>query len=208
MIAWGAVLYGGRGLALLAPIWLTGCANLPPSKPDDLCAIFDEKSSWYKHAHKAEQRWGSSVPIMMSIMYQESQFKHNARPKRRKILWIIPGPRASDAFGYPQAKDDVWDEYEDATGNSWARRDSFKDAVDFIGWYNRQSQIRSRIKSNDAYGLYLAYHEGHGGYNRGTYRKQSWLMNTAKQVSNRANRYNAQLQRCEDRFKSSWWWPF
>lgn len=195
-------------VVLLVASWLVGCSNLPPSKPDDICAIFDEKSSWYKHAHKAQQRWGSSVPIMMSIMYQESQFKHNARPKRTKILWIIPGPRLSDAYGYAQAKDDVWDEYQDETGNGWARRDSFKDAIDFIGWYNRQSQKRSGIKLNDGYSLYLAYHEGHGGFNRGAYRKQRWLMNTARTVSNRASRYSAQLAKCEDRFKSSWWWPF
>ncbi len=202
------MLNWGRYLVIFCGVWLVGCANVSPTKPDDICAIFDEKSSWYKHAHKAQQRWGSSVPIMMSIMYQESQFKHNARPKRSKILWIIPGPRLSDAYGYAQAKDDVWDEYQDATGNNWARRDSFKDAVDFIGWYNRQSQKRSGIKLSDGYSLYLAYHEGHGGFNRGSYRKQSWLVNTAKTVSGRASRYQAQLTQCEDRFKSSWWWPF
>jgi hypothetical protein len=191
--------------ALLA---LAGCASLPPANPKNICDIFDDKPSWYKDAKKAEKHWGSSVPVMMSIMYQESQFKHNARPARTKILWVIPGPRPSDAYGYPQAKDDVWDEYQDQSGNGWSRRDNFGDAIDFIGWYNKQSQKRSRIGLNDSYNLYLAYHEGHGGYNRATYLKKNWLMNTARKVEDRSQQYEYQLRNCEERFKGSWWWPF
>ena len=189
-------------------LMLAGCSSLPPANPNNLCDIFDDKPSWYKDSKKAEKRWGSSVPVMMSIMYQESQFKHNARPARTKILWIFPGPRPSDAFGYPQAKDDVWDEYQDQSGNGWSRRDNFGDAIDFIGWYNKQSQKRSRIGLQDSYNLYLAYHEGHGGYNRATYRKKNWLMNTPRKVEDRAQQYEYQLRNCEERFKGSWWWPF
>jgi hypothetical protein len=187
---------------------LAGCSSLPPANPNNLCDIFDDKPSWYQDSKKAEKRWGSSVPVMMSIMYQESQFKHNARPARTKILWVIPGPRPSDAYGYPQAKDAVWNEYQDQSGNGWSRRDNFGDAIDFIGWYNKQSQKRSKIRSNDSYNLYLAYHEGHGGYNRATYRKKNWLMNTARKVDDRAQQYERQLRNCEERCKGSWWWPF
>ncbi len=187
---------------------LAGCSSVPPANPNNLCNIFDDKPSWYKDSKKAEKRWGSSVPVMMSIMYQESQFKHNARPARTKILWIFPGPRPSDAYGYPQAKDDVWNEYQDQSGNGWSRRDNFGDAIDFIGWYNKQSQKRSRIALQDSYNLYLAYHEGHGGYNRATYRQKNWLLNTARKVEDRAQQYENQLRSCEERFKGSWWWPF
>lgn len=189
-------------LIMVFSVW--GCATKPPAKSQDICAIFSEKKSWYKHAKRAEKKWDSSVPIMMSIMYQESQFKHNARPPRKKILWVIPGPRASDAFGYPQAKNGTWKDYQKATGNGWARRQNFKDAIDFIGWYNKQSQIRSRIAPSNAYNLYLAYHEGHGGFNRGTYRNKSWLLRTAKNVDNRAQQYQAQLRRCESSFSRGW----
>lgn len=187
---------------------LGGCSTVPPSNPGNLCAVFDEKSSWYKHARSSQRHWGTPIPIMMSIMFQESQYKHNVRPARTKILWVIPGPRPSDAFGYAQAKDDVWNEYRKNTGNSWARRDNFKDAIDFIGWYNRQSQLRSKIALNDGYRLYLAYHEGHGGYNRGSYQKKAWLIGTAKKVSSRASTYAYQLKQCEDSLDGSWWWPF
>ena len=193
---------------LFMSLWLVGCSSLPPTQTTDVCAIFDQKHSWYKAAHKAEKNWGSSIPTMMSIIYQESQFKHNAKPARSKILWIFPGPRLSSAYGYAQAKNDVWNEYQTNSGNAWSRRDNFKDAIDFIGWYNRQSHTRSNIHLTDSYNLYLAYHEGHGGFNRGSYKAKPWLMNTAQQVSNRAANYVQQLRICEEKFKSSWWWPF
>ncbi len=195
-------------LLLAVVISLSGCATTPPSNPNDICDIFDDKPDWYKAAKKSEKKWGSSVPIMMSIMFQESQFKQNARPARTRFLWIFPGPRASNAYGFAQVKSETWDGYQDSSGNSWARRDNFNDAVDFIGWYNVQSQIRSKIKLDDAYNLYLAYHEGHGGYNKHTYKKKGWLKSTAQQVSTRAAKYTKQLAQCEERFQSSWWWPF
>lgn len=145
---------------------------------------------------------------MMSILYQESGFVHNARPKRTRILGFIPGPRKSNAFGFAQVKTETWNEYQRATGNRWGRRDRFRDAVDFVGWYNRQSLRRSNIQPQDAHNLYLAYHEGHGGYNRGTYRNKAWLISTARQVASRADQYAAQLPRCERRLQRSWWWPF
>lgn len=193
-----------RLMLVFSLLGLVGCATTPPAKTQDICSIFSEKRSWYKQAKRAEKKWDSSVPIMMSIMFQESQFKHNARPPRKKILWVIPGPRASDAYGYPQAKNATWKEYQRSTGNGWARRDKFKDAIDFIGWYNKQSQIRSRISPTNARNLYLAYHEGHGGFNRGTYRNKGWLLRTAQNVDSRAEQYQRQLNNCESSFKRRW----
>lgn len=185
---------------------LTACASTkPPSNSENICSIFTEKKGWYKAAKKAEKRWGSTAPVLMSIMYQESQFKHNARPGRIKILWIIPGPRKSDAFGYAQAKDDVWGEYQKSGGSIWSRRDNFGDAIDFIGWYNAQSKKRTGIGINDANKLYLAYHEGHGGYNRQTYKSKTWLINTARKVADRSFNYSRQLKNCEKKLSSGWW---
>jgi hypothetical protein len=189
-------------------VLLGGCANIPPSKPNNICHIFDDKSGWYDHARSAEKRWGSSIPVMMAILYHESRFVHNARTKRTKILWIIPGPRKSNAFGYAQVKNATWKEYQKSSGNNWSRRDRFQDAVDFVGWYNEQSRLRSKIKLNDPYNLYLAYHEGHGGFNRGTYKNKAWLKAVARNVSERSAMYTSQLAGCEKRLRGSWWWPF
>lgn len=197
-----------RWLCLLSASILVGCASAPPANKSNICDIFDDKPGWYDHARRAEKKWGSSIPVMMSMLHQESGFVHNARPPRTKILGFIPGPRKSSARGFAQAKTETWGEYQRSTGNSWGRRDRFKDAVDFVGWYNRQSQRRSNITLSDTYSLYLAYHEGHGGFNRGTYKSKGWLQTTARQVANRADQYAAQLPRCEKRLQRSWWWPF
>ena len=86
--------------------------------------------------------------------------------------------------------------------------DNFGDAIDFVGWYNDQSYHRNQIDKTDAYRLYLAYHEGHGGYSRQTYSDKAWLLDAARNVASRANEYDGQLQRCERRLQRRWWWPF
>ena len=184
---------------------LAGCATSPPRHVDNICHIFDEKSGWYKKAKRSQKKWGTPIPVMMAIMHQESRFQSKAKPPRSKILWVIPGPRKSSAYGYSQAKDGTWDWYKKAAGRWGADRDDFGDAIDFIGWYNSVSRKRNHIKLDSAYHLYLAYHEGHGGYNRGTYKKKGWLKQVASKVATRSVRYQKQLQGCEKRLDSGWW---
>lgn len=186
-------------LALLAIVTLaSGCAVSPPSNPDDICSIFREKDDWYGEARDAEEKWGTPIPTMMAILHQESRFVQDARPPRTKILWIFPGPRPSDAYGYAQALGNTWRGYQRSTFNYGADRDDFGDAIDFVGWYNNTSARQCRIKSNDTYHLYLAYHEGHGGFNRRTFRNKTWLKNVSKKVSARAQKYRRQLNSCEN----------
>lgn len=187
---------------------LTGCVTSPPKHVNNICHIFDEKDGWYEDAKDAQKKWGSSIPVMMAIMHQESRFRPKAKPPRTKILWVIPGPRKSDAYGFSQAKDNTWDWYIDKTGNWGADRDKFEDAIDFIGWYNAMSERKSHIKRNDTYHLYLAYHEGHGGFNRRTYKNKGWLKQVAKKVSAKARTYQSQLNGCQKRLESSGWWFF
>ncbi|MCX2782170.1 transglycosylase SLT domain-containing protein [Microbulbifer thermotolerans] len=183
--------------ALLA----AGCATSPPSNPDDICSIFREKKSWYREAKEAEEKWNSPVPTMMAILYQESRFVHDARPPRTKILGFIPGPRPSDAYGYPQALNSTWRTYQRATFNYGADRDDFGDAIDFVGWYNNTSARQCSIRPDDTYHLYLAYHEGHGGFNRRTFRNKGWLKSVSHKVSARAQTYRRQLASCESSLK-------
>ncbi|GLS27516.1 transglycosylase SLT domain-containing protein [Marinibactrum halimedae] len=190
---------------LFLMVSMLGCVSTPPKHLDNLCHIFDEKDDWYDDAKDASKRWGSPIPTMMAIMHQESRFVAKAKPPRTKILWIFPGPRKSDAYGYAQVKDSTWDWYRKSSGHGWADRDDFDDAIDFIGWYNHISGRKSRIAPSDTYRLYLAYHEGHGGYNRGSYKKKRWLTDVAKKVSARASRYKQQLAGCQKRLESGWW---
>ncbi len=191
-----------RGL-LAALALLTACAS-PPRQPDNLCEIFREKDDWYDDAKEAAERWQSPIPVMMAIMHQESRFQHDAKPPRKYFLGFIPAGRLSDAYGYAQAKDATWDWYRDKSGNGWADRDDFDDAIDFIGWYNSVSRQQCRIAPDDPYHLYLAYHEGHGGFNRRTFRDKAWLKRVAHKVSARSQRYAAQLQSCQKELERGW----
>ncbi|MGQ9425345.1 transglycosylase SLT domain-containing protein [Gilvimarinus sp. F26214L] len=195
-------------LVSLAFVLISGCATSPPKAMDNVCHIFEEKSGWYKAAKKAQGRWGTPIPVTMAFIHQESRFHAKAKPPRRRFLWIFPGPRLSSAYGYPQAKDSTWDWYRTSSGNGWADRDDFADAVDFIGWYNAESRRRNRIAATDAYHLYLAYHEGHGGFERRSFRNKDWLKSVAKKVSARSIRYTRQLDSCRDELEDSGWWPF
>lgn len=195
-------------ISLVAVGMFYGCVSVPPSNVNDLCVLFQEKPSWYREVSEAAERWNSTVPIIMSIVHQESRFVQGAKPPRRKILWVIPGPRLSDAYGYAQARDSTWEWYLKDTGRWNASRRDFGDAVDFVGWYNHMSHRLSKISLHDPYNLYLAYHDGQGGFNNKTYASKGWLLKVGKRVASRTNRYQAQLQRCEDKLKRRSWWPF
>lgn len=190
---------------------LSACASSPPRQVNNICSIFSERPHWYKAAKKSEKRWGSSVSSMMAFMHQESRFVSKAKPPREKIFGFIPGPRKSSAYGYSQAQDGTWKWYKKSTGNWGADRDDFQDAVDFIGWYNTQTKKTNGVSLGNTYGLYLAYHEGHGGFKKKSYDKKPWLKDVAKKVARRAATYSKQLKGCEGKFSSKSGfslWPF
>lgn len=193
-----------RILLLLHVMVLVGCTTSQPKNVNDICDIFQEKRGWYDDAADSRDEWGSPIPVMMAMMHQESRFAAKAKPPRKKILGFIPGPRPSNAYGYSQALKSTWKSYKRSAGNYGADRDDFGDAIDFIGWYNYQSYKRNGISRKDGYRLYLAYHEGHGGYQRRSYQKKQWLIDVARKVQRRADSYQQQLAGCEKDLKSGW----
>ncbi len=187
--------------------YLLGCAS-PPKNKGNLCAIYEEKGRWYKKAKRASERWGSPIPVMMAMMHRESAYEKKAKPPRNRFLWIFPGSRPSTAYGYSQALKPTWKLYKKETGNHGADRDNFGDAIDFVGWYNHKSHKECGIEPDNAYALYLAYHEGQKGFNRGTYKEKAWLKKAANEVANRADYYRKQLTGCRKHLDGHWWWPF
>ena len=182
------------GLALV----LSACASAPPPPRnlDNACVLIQERPDIYRAMRQAERQWNAPVNVQMAIMYQESRFDSDARPPYRFALGVIPMGRQSSALGYSQALDGTWDEYRRATGNRGARRTNIRDATDFIGWYMNQSVTRSGVALSDARNQYLAYHEGHAGFNRGSYNAKPWLLRVARQVDERAATYQSQLASC------------
>ncbi len=205
-----ATLRRARRLAVAPFVLLTllaACGTTPPADVEDICAIFEEKSRWYRAALKSEERWGTPIHVQLAIIRQESTFEFDARPERDRLLGFIPWKRPSSAYGYAQALDSTWAWYQDETGRHGADRDDFGDAIDFVGWYTHTSQKVAGISKWDPYNQYLAYHEGHNGWRRGSYRAKPGLRRIAKTVDYRAKEWGAQLSRCEEDLDDGWW-PF
>lgn len=185
---------------------LASCASTPPPRAEqqaDICEIFDERKAWYRAAAKAEDRWGTPVSLQMAIIKAESNFDRNARPPRgrRRALGLRKGKRISTARGFTQALDSTWDEYTSSTGRRSAARNNFADATDFIGWYTSRSSRAANIGITNARAQYLAYHEGAGGFSRGTWRSKQWLIAVADRVAADTAKFDRQLNGCERRLK-------
>lgn len=189
----------------LAALALAACSTTPPtsSQQADICDVFDGRKAWYRAAANVEKRWGTPVELQMAIIKTESNFKRDARPPRgrRRFFGIAKGRRPSSARGYAQALDSTWDEYKSSTGKSGASRSDFSDAVDFVGWHTARSSRSAGIAINDARAQYLAYHEGAGGYSRGTWRGNSSLIRVADRTAADTSRFRRQLSACERKLK-------
>ena len=190
----------GRFLrAAVLMVLLASCGGGDFSAPRDLdnaCSIVAERPQYFKAMKATQRKWGVPVHVQMATIHQESKFVGNARTPHQYVLGIIPMGRQSSAYGYSQALDGTWEEYQDAEGGRRARRDRIGDATDFMGWYMDQSQKRLGIAKTDARNQYLAYHEGRTGFANGSYNSKAWLVEVADKVGARAERYRAQLQGC------------
>jgi hypothetical protein len=192
-------------LMLCMTLFLGACSTTPPSNRENICRIFEEKDDWYDAAADMREKWGVPIHVPMAMMYQESSFKHDAKPPRDYILFgLIPWGRVSSAYGYAQAKTMTWSDYVRETGNSFADRDDFQDAIDFMGWFISKTHSINRISKWDARTQYLNYHEGWGGYKRKTYKKKDWLVKVAQKVDARSKRYATQLKTCEEDLNKGW----
>ncbi len=167
-----------------------------PRNLDDACALSRERPQYMRAMERAERRWNVPVHVQMAMIYQESRFIGDARTPFRYALGVIPMGRQSSAYGYSQALDGTWDEYLRDTGNRRARRDRIEDATDFLGWYVNRTVERNGIPHTDARNQYLAYHEGHSGFARGSYNQKAWLVRVAGEVASRADMYQLQLMTC------------
>lgn len=168
----------------------------PPRNQDDACALAAERPAYLRAMQDTERRWNVPVPVQMAIIHAESRFDGDARTPHRFAAGVIPMGRQSSAYGYSQALDGTWEEYQAATRNRRADRTNIAHATDFIGWYASEALARNGVRPTDPRSLYLSYHEGHAGYARQSYRSKRWLMDIADRVEQRAIMYDSQLRAC------------
>ena len=173
---------------------LSSCSSIP-SNTKNSCDIFSEKYLWYKHAKKAEKKWGAPIYIQLAFIKKESDFDWLEKPERTKLFKIIPYKRKSSSFGYSQAIKGTWNLYKKETNNRLATRTRFKDSVDFIGWYIDKTEKLLKISKTDAYRQYIAYHEGWGNYKN--YKNNKKVILFAKKVKEQSNLYRKQLNKCQ-----------
>ena len=171
---------------LILSLFLASCVTDRSFNTSNICDIFKTNPKWKSYTESTKEKWGVPVSLQLSFIKYESSFQRTARPPRKKVLGIIPGLRASSAYGYSQALDGTWEEYKKATGNSKADRKNFEDASDFIGWYIEGSYRLLKLDKSDVYNHYLAYHEGRGGYQKKSFNKKKWLLEVAKKVERQA----------------------
>ncbi|WP_261369553.1 transglycosylase SLT domain-containing protein [Vibrio alginolyticus] len=76
----------------------------------------------------------------------------------------MPWDESASAYGYAQAQDPAWEDFQDATGQGGSRT-NFDDSMSLsVGILMKHASARDFIM--DPYNQYLAYHEGRGGYKR------------------------------------------
>ena len=186
-------------LAVLLPLLaLAGCGGGgdgmgdAPRNPENACAVITERPHYYEALRASERKWGVPVHVQMAILFQESTFRSDARPPRKKGS----RDRISSAYGYAQVLDGTWGDYLKGPARNGAQRNNFNDATDFMGWYISESNRALGIPLNDAKNSYLAYHEGRAGFQRGNHLKKTWLLRVSDGVASRADRYFEHLLFC------------
>ena len=180
-------------------LFLASCGGGNFSAPrdlDDACSIVRQRPEYLAAMRATEKQWGIPINVQMATIHQESKFVGNARTPHQYALGVIPMGRQSSAYGYSQALDGTWEEYQDDQHHNRARRDRIKDATDFMGWYMDESSRSLGIPKSDAERQYLAYHEGRTGYANGSYSGKPWLVDVADAVGRRSEMYRSQLQGC------------
>jgi hypothetical protein len=166
------------------PARIRGVDREPTGDLTDACALLSANPHWSTALKAADTKWGAEPHVVMAIIWQESRFQARARNPN------------STAFGYPQAINATWAWYQEANSRSGARRTNFADSVDFIGWYASRTEKVNGVSMSDTFSHYIAYHEGHGGFSNGGWRRKSALVQIARRVEGMAETYEGQLRRC------------
>ena len=183
-------------VVLVLLFFLVSCTSVP-KYPQNACKIFGQKYLWYKSAKKSSDTYGAPIHIILAIVNKESGFNRWAKPKRTKLIKIIPYKRPSSSFGYSQAVKKTWEQYKIETNKPLALRSRFKDSVMFIGWYMSKTKKINKIPMEDSYRQYLNYYLGWGSYANKDYKTDKKAVILAKSVEKQSKIYKNQLRECQ-----------
>ena len=176
--------------------FVASCSSVP-KHPSNACKIFGERYLWYKHIKKSSKIYGAPVHIILAFVNKESGFNRWAKPKRTRLIKVVPYKRLSSSFGYSQAVKKTWQLYKTETDNPLALRTRFKDSVMFIGWYINKTNKINKIPLSDSYRQYLNYYLGWGNYTKKVYKTDKKAIIFAKSVAKQSKIYKSQLKECQ-----------
>lgn len=193
VMGWGAWVYlrpegAGPGPALEAQ----------PSfrEIENVCRLMKARPHWWSALLEAERRWQAPPHLTLAIIWRESSFIADARPLKERFYGFLPPQRLSSAYGYAQAIDGTWSWYLREAARRGARRETFADATDFIGWYLDRSRRQFGLAFDQVYDHYAAYHQGHSGYLRPEWRENPVVTVPARDVVRRSALYESQMAGC------------
>ena len=200
-----------RSFLITAPAAVLGaCVSTdPPDSPGDACAIFRQHESWWGAVKRGERRWGAPPALVLAIIRQESGFDHNARPARGRGFLFFPGRRRVLRMGLCASRQRDVGAIRARASRRRRRSTATSSATPLIScaWYCGVSNRELGIAFTDARAQYYAYHEGHGGYRRGSHQGNDRLGAIGDRVQSYYDTYRAQLDGCEGEL-NRWWWPF
>ena len=150
---------------------------------ESVCTIIKQHPDWLKSAKAVSKQYGVPVSVQLAIIKEESNFQGDAQNAH------------STATGFAQVLNKSWAVFEKAT-HQHRSRSNFDAAVTYIGWYAAQVEHRTDINPNNAYKLYLAYHEGIGGYHHLQKHPKPQVTALAKQVAQNAKLYSQKIISC------------
>ena len=183
-------------ICLIIFFFIVSCSSIPKNS-SNACKLFSERYLWYKYAKKSSEKYVTPVYIILAFINIESGFNRWAKPKRTKLIKIIPYKRPSSSLGYSQAVKKTWKLYKTETDNPLALRTRFKDSVMFIGWYMAKTNKINKLPLNDRYRQYLNYYLGWGDYKKKVYEKDKKAIIYAKSVEKQSKIYKNQLRECQ-----------
>lgn len=158
-------------------------ASSTNSKSSSICTLLKQHPTWLQAVQDTEKKWGVPAEVQLAIIKQESDFNANAKNS------------TSTATGFAQVINKSWSAYLDANNKHDSRND-FHAAIDFIGWYANQIHRYADINPANAYKLYLAYHEGIGGYRHLATHPKPAVVKLAQNVQQIATMYAEQMVSC------------
>ena len=138
-------------------------------------------------------------PYVLMSLFIKNLVSGRCKTRKRKIIWFCTLVKTIfSCWLFSSTKGDLSD-YKDETGNTRANRKNLMTA-DFIGWYASKGYYQG-FDQTDARSLYLAYHEGYGGFKKKSYRQKQWLINVADRVQARSTKYQKQYWGCAEELK-------